>query len=129
VVCRVPPVPKGQLVPEGSAKVIIEASESDNVQVQVKLLTPGTTIGAKIEAQMVERGWNPELIAETIKNPSRKIATRDVRRRIDGGMNDDPATAYCREDGSYVVRSDRTGDVVQVSDRNNPRWVAPWDTK
>jgi RHS repeat-associated protein len=43
-----------------------------------------------------------------------------------GRMND-PATAYYSREGGYVVRNDRTGDIVQVSDRNDPDWVAPWD--
>lgn len=41
-------------------------------------------------------------------------------------MND-PATAYYGKDGGYVVRNDRTGDIVQVSDRTDAGWVAPWD--
>ena len=39
---------------------------------------------------------------------------------------DDPATAYYSPRGGYVFRNDRTGDVVQVSDRTNPEWIAPW---
>ncbi|MBC3456567.1 colicin E5-related ribonuclease [Pseudomonas mosselii] len=27
---------------------------------------------------------------------------------------------------SYVVRNDRTGAIVQVSNKNDPEWVAPW---
>ena len=41
-------------------------------------------------------------------------------------MND-PATAFIRSDSSYVVRNDRTGEVVQISDRTDPNWIAPWD--
>jgi translation elongation factor EF-Ts len=28
---------------------------------------------------------------------------------------------------SYVVRNDRTGAIVQVSDKNDKNWVAPWN--
>lgn len=54
--------------------------------------------------------------------------TRDYRK-IPGsvGRMDDPATAYYGRRGGYVVRNERTGDVVQVSDRLNPHWKAPWD--
>ncbi len=39
-----------------------------------------------------------------------------------------PATAYFNQDGSYVVRDDVTGELVQVSDRTNPpNWI-PDDT-
>jgi hypothetical protein len=40
-------------------------------------------------------------------------------------MND-PATAYYSPRGGYVVRNNRTGDIVQVSDRTDPGWRAPW---
>jgi hypothetical protein len=33
------------------------------------------------------------------------------------------ATAYFDGDGSYVVRDDVTGDLVQTSNRNDPNWV------
>ncbi|WP_420825095.1 colicin E5-related ribonuclease [Pseudomonas nabeulensis] len=26
-----------------------------------------------------------------------------------------------------MVRNDRTGAIVQVSNKNDPKWVAPWD--
>lgn len=40
---------------------------------------------------------------------------------------DDPATAYYSGRGGYVVRNNRTGDIVQVSNRTDPGWKAPWD--
>lgn len=43
-------------------------------------------------------------------------------------MND-PATAYIDESGHYVVINDRTNDVVQISNRNDPDWRAPWENK
>jgi hypothetical protein len=41
-------------------------------------------------------------------------------------MND-PATVYYSARGGYVVRNNRTGDIVQISNRLNPNWRAPWD--
>ena len=52
--------------------------------------------------------------------------TKDTRHLPDGSRMDDPATAYINEDGSYVVRNDRTGDIVQVSDRNAQNWKSPF---
>ncbi|WP_062050485.1 colicin E5-related ribonuclease [Bacillus sp. JCM 19034] len=85
------------------------------------------TYDSKIAKQMNNRGWNDNLVQNTLQNPQRTQVTRDTRNRPDGTRNNDPATAYIREDGSYVVRNDRTGDIVQVSNRNDPNWVSPWD--
>ncbi|QNT75857.1 colicin E5-related ribonuclease [Dehalogenimonas etheniformans] len=32
------------------------------------------------------------------------------------------ATAYFDKDGSYVVRKDKTGDIIQISNKNDPNW-------
>lgn len=84
----------------------------------------------KIGKQMPKRGWTDELIEDTISNPSQTVKTRDTRwlPGADGPL-DDPATGYIRSDGSYVVRNDRTGAITQVSNRNDPNWIAPWDMK
>ncbi len=57
----------------------------------------------------------------------RTVATRDVRHIPGGTRLDEPATAYYHPDGGYVVINDRTGAVVQVSNRNKRLWRAPWD--
>jgi len=44
-----------------------------------------------------------------------------------GTQNSDPATAYYKN-GGYVVVNDVTGNIVQVSDLNDPNWKAPWDS-
>ncbi len=82
----------------------------------------------KIRKQMRQRGWNDDLIAETIRSPYRRAVTRDTRYKMDipGQKRNDPATAYIRTDGSYVVRNDITEDIVQVSDRNDPDWQSPF---
>jgi hypothetical protein len=88
---------------------------------------PPTQFGPKIEKQLAKRGWTKDLVEETIEKPARTVRTRDTRHLPDGGRLDDPATAYYSERGGYVVRNDRTGDIVQVSNRNDPGWRAPWD--
>ncbi len=89
--------------------------------------TPETQYGPKIEQQMEERGWTKEDVENTIDHPDRTVETQDTRWNPDGTRNNDPATAYINEDGSYVVRNDRTGDIVQISDRTDPGWKSPFD--
>jgi len=76
---------------------------------------------------MKKRGWDDDSVQDTLRNPSRTVETKDTRYRPDSTRNNDPATAYIREDGSYVVRNDRTGNIVQFSNRNDLNWVSPWD--
>lgn len=84
-------------------------------------------IGNKISGQMSGRGWTSDLIGDTLRNPSRTVVTRDTRWTSVGTRMDDAATAYIRSDGTYIVRNDVTGDIVQISNRNDPNWAAPWD--
>jgi hypothetical protein len=89
--------------------------------------TLATIIEPKIAQQMEKRGWAPKDIELTIANPSRKVATRDNRFDPSTGKRlDEPATGYIAKDGSYIVKNDRTGKIVQISDRNDPNWKAPW---
>lgn len=92
-----------------------------------KLLGPGTRLGEKIVRQMSKRGWTRRGIQDAISDPARTVSTRNVRHLAGGHRLDDPATAFYGREGGYVVRNDRTGDVVQVSDRRDPNWKAPWD--
>jgi filamentous hemagglutinin len=85
-----------------------------------------TKIAPKIGKQMGKRGWTPDLIDETIQNPARKVSTTDTRWKPDGTKMNDPATAYIDKNGNYVVRNNETGDIVQVSDRNDPNWKSPF---
>lgn len=82
----------------------------------------------KIADQMKKRGWDDKTVDDTINNPHRTAPTRDTRYKPDGSgqRNNDPATAYVRKDGSYVVRNDKTGEIVQVSNRNDPGWKNPF---
>ena len=76
----------------------------------------------KIRKQMGPRGWTDALIRGTIRSPTRTGETGD-HRTVEGEKRDDPATAYFRGDGSYVIRNDRTNEIVQLSDRNDPDWT------
>jgi hypothetical protein len=94
---------------------------------QPKLLGPATKFGVKIEGQLATRGWTKELVQSRIDRPARTALTTDTRRLPGGVRMNDPATVYYSQRGGYVVRNNRTGDIVQVSKRTDPSWKAPWD--
>lgn len=77
---------------------------------------------------MGKRGWTDASIADALNNPVRTVATRDTRwlPKATEAL-DDPATAYYYKNGGYVVRNDRTGEITQISNRNDAGWIAPWD--
>lgn len=78
----------------------------------------------KIKGQIDRRGWTEESVNDTLRNPDRTVKTRDTRNNPSTGTrNDDPATAYFDKDGNYVVRNDTNGNIVQVSDKNDPNWI------
>ena len=85
------------------------------------------SFSTKIETQMGKRGWDRDSVSDAVSNPMRTVLTRDTRNISGGGVMNDPATAYYSRNGGYVVRNDLTGDVVQVSNRNDAGWRAPWD--
>jgi len=64
------------------------------------------------------RGWTPEIIDDTLINPAGRAGTVDY-------ATGDPATSYYRSDGHYVIRNDRTGEIIQVSNLNDPGWIDP----
>jgi hypothetical protein len=72
---------------------------------------------------MPRRGWSQADVVQALSQPVRTVATTDQRHLPGGGRMNAPATAYVRSDGSYVVRNDVTGEIIQVSDRNNPNWL------
>ncbi|WP_052688510.1 hemagglutinin repeat-containing protein [Xanthomonas albilineans] len=87
-----------------------------------------TVIEPKIVQQMNKRGWTEDLINKVIESPARIVATKDTRFDPLSGLRlNDPATGYIAQDGSYVVRNDRTGAIVQISNRHDKNWAAPWD--
>lgn len=77
-------------------------------------LTAG--IGKKITRQMEKRGWSEGAINATIKNSA---YTKKSINKATGNK----ATAYFDKDGSYVVRDDVTGNIIQISDKNDPNWI------
>ena len=99
--------------------------EQDNEGLRVEKIS--TRFEKKIEKQMFKRGWDKNSVNYTIENPNRTVATRDTRWNPDGTRRDDAATTYIREDGHYVVRNDRDGTIVQISNRNKADWKSPFE--
>jgi Colicin E5 ribonuclease domain len=84
-------------------------------------------IGKKAEKDMAKRNWTEEEVLDTVNNPADTKPVTDNRNNPDGTSMNDPATAYIRPDGSYVIVNDRTGEVVQVSPHPiPPGWLLPW---
>jgi hypothetical protein len=76
---------------------------------------------------LARRGWTIESVLDTIANAFSTRAVRDTRfDPVTGLRNNDPATAFINADGSYVVRNNITGEIVQISNRNNPFWKVPF---
>lgn len=84
-----------------------------------------TWIGPHPASQMQRRGSTETEIEDTILNPASTRPASDTRHLPDGTTLNDPATLFQRSDGSYVVRNDITGEIVQISNRNDPLWRAP----
>ena len=81
----------------------------------------------KIMKQLSKRGWNEQNVTDLVNNPHRTVKVRDNRWKNDGtGRRDDSATVFIDKNGSYVVRNDVDGSIVQVSNRNDPNWKNPF---
>jgi hypothetical protein len=65
---------------------------------------------------MSTRGWTKELIHKTVNNA---FKTRSAVNKATGNT----ATAYFTKEGSYVVRDNVTGEIIQISNRFDPKWI------
>ena len=83
-------------------------------------------IEAKIARQMLKRGWTRRDIEQTLTHPHRIVETTDMRWRADGSRRHDPAKAYVREDGHYVIRNEVDSTIVQISNRYRLNWKSPF---
>jgi len=99
------------------------------VEIAENLITKNVdfSYGTKIRGQIKGRGWDGNSVQETLNNPYKTVETTDYRYNNDGTRMDNPATAYINEDGSYVVRNDNTGDIVQISDKTDLDWKSPFE--
>jgi len=76
-------------------------------------------IEPKKQEQADERGWTIGGIQDVLDNP---VDTAPALDKTSGNSDGEPATNYYAKDGYYVVRNNRTGKIVQVSNRNDPDW-------
>lgn len=79
-------------------------------------------IAPKVSKQLAPRGWTENSVNAVVGQPSRTVPTHDTRWTRAGTRMSDPATAYFDNTGNYVVVNDRTNEVVQISNRNDPTW-------
>ena len=75
-----------------------------------------TNVTPKITRQMASRGWTKQSINSTVNNPH---ATRLATNRATGN----PATAFYTKKGAYVVRDNITGEIIQISNRFDLKWI------
>jgi len=93
-------------------------------QIQNGVAANNVTIDTKIAAQLDGRGWTEQDV-RTVIGQGAVGATSDNRsaaKTPDGLPRSDPASVYGSKNG-YVVVNDRTGEVVQVSGKNDPGWI------
>lgn len=86
---------------------------------------PALRYGEKIEKQLGKRGWDKTSVESTVNKPARTQEAQDTRNLPDGSKMNDSATVYFDKEGNYVVVNDKTGDIVQVSNKNDPNWQPP----
>ena len=79
-------------------------------------LANGAKYSNKITKQMAKRGWTKDLVKSTIKN--------NVGRKAVNKATGKAATAYFTKSGDYVVIENVTKNIVQISNRFDPNWVA-----
>jgi hypothetical protein len=112
------------LVPEAREAQLLEREEFRvaNEMIQklaardAALAARESVLDAKIQAQLEKRGWSVEDVQTTVNKPHTTSLATNKATGAD-------ATAYFNEDGSYVVRDNATGQIIQVSNRNDPAWV------
>lgn len=86
---------------------------------------PDLKYSPKINGQMKKRGWDQQTIDDVVSNPKKTYKTKDTRHNSDGTQSDQSATVYFNANNEYVVVNDATGDIVQISNRNDLNWIAP----
>ncbi|MGE8567060.1 MAG: hemagglutinin repeat-containing protein [Achromobacter sp.] len=89
-------------------------------------------VDGKIGNQLSSRGWTPQDVQAVVNDGMVGTSTdkRSAGKTPDGLPRDDTASVYGSKNG-YIVINDRTGEIVQASDRTDPDWVADsrikWD--
>jgi filamentous hemagglutinin family protein len=104
-----------------------DAAKAESLAVKEGVKSLPIVIEPQIAQQLTQRGWSEQGINGVIAYPTKTVVTRDARwDPVSGTHINDPATGYIARDGAYVVRNDRTGVIVEVSDRNSHNGIAFW---
>lgn len=79
-----------------------------------------------IELPELIQGYTEEEIKELVNNTTPIGETVDKRRpnkTSDGKGRNDPASVYGTKTGGHVIINDVTGEVTQISDKNDKHWI------
>ncbi|MEJ5082329.1 colicin E5-related ribonuclease [Ochrobactrum sp. MYb379] len=81
-------------------------------------------IDPKISGQLAPRGWTvKDVFSAVVGLPvGSTFDNRTAAKTPDGLLRNDTATVYGSKAG-YIVVNDRTGEIVQVSGKNDPNWI------
>jgi len=117
--------------PQGAMMVDKETSDKiDRVTSAGEWVHDSIVLSDHVAGYLEKRGWTKEQVDDTVSNPD-KIAkspgdTTDLDWDMKSGEEPPPATTYVSEDGDFVVVSDETGKVIQVSNKNSDKeWKPP----
>ncbi|MFN9163645.1 MAG: RHS repeat-associated core domain-containing protein [Alphaproteobacteria bacterium] len=71
------------------------------------------------------KGWTGEQVDGVIDDPASTGEATDKQAGNDGKPRNEPATVYVDKDGNYVVVNNKTGEIIQVGTRDEPRDKPP----
>ncbi|MDU5674588.1 MAG: S-type pyocin domain-containing protein [Pseudomonas aeruginosa] len=82
-------------------------------------------IDDKIREQIPIRGWTEVEIRDVIGKGATGSSSdkRRPNKTIDGLGRNDSATVYGSPPNGYIVVNDRTGEIIQIADRNDSAWA------
>ena len=88
------------------------------------LISQLPTLDGKITDQLGRRGWSVEDIKIILERGpvGKTVDSRGPSKTPDGLGRNDSASVFGSRNG-YIVINDRTGEVVQVSDKLDPDWI------
>jgi len=94
------------------------------IQNGIGMPVANVTIDSKITGQLGARGWTQQGVRTVISDGpvGTTFDNRSASKTPDGLPRNDPASVYGSKNG-YVVVNNRTGEVVQVSGKNDPGWI------
>jgi len=72
--------------------------------------------GQKTIDEVTKRGWTLDSVKKVMERPLKTVEAKN-------STNGNRATAYFKSENQYVVVDDVTGDIVQVSNLNDPGWI------